>query len=241
MKQRLDIRLVELGLVASRSKAQALILAGSALVNGAVQSKPDFSVLSTDVLAIKQKEQFVSRGGIKLAGALQAFDVDVSGKEVLDVGASTGGFTDCLLQHGAAGVTAVDVGYGQIAQLLRDDPRVTLMERVNARYLKPTDFPRPFDMATIDVSFISLDKILPVIGPLLKPGGEILALIKPQFEAGRKEVKKGVVRDPKVHDAVISRIKTLSESLGWKVSGVVASPLKGPKGNVEFFLHAKYS
>ena len=230
---------MELGLAPSRHKAQALIHAGSVLVNGQVQDKPDFGVVPSDGISLKAREPYVSRGGIKLAGALEDLHVDVAGKEVLDVGASTGGFTDCLLQHGASRVTAVDVGYGQIAQLLRDDPRVTLLERINARYLKPADFPQKFDMATIDVSFISLDKILPAVTPLLKPGGEVLALIKPQFEAGRAQVKKGVVRDARVHERVVDDVKKTLGSLGCEVLGVATSVLQGPKGNIEFFIHSK--
>ncbi len=238
MKTRLDVRLVELGLAASRHKAQALILAGHVLVAGNVQSKPDFSVAPDQILSLKEKEKFVSRGGIKMQGALEAFGVKPAGKFALDIGASTGGFTDCLLQHGAVHVTAVDVGYGQIAEKLRKDTRVTLVERVNARYLKAQDFTRPFDLATVDVSFISLEIILPTICPLLKPGGEILALIKPQFEAGRAQVKKGVVRDAAVHEAVVEKIRHALEKLGCSVLGVSPSPIQGPKGNVEFFIFA---
>ncbi len=237
-KTRLDVSLVELGLAASRHKAQALILAGHVLVSGNVQSKPDFSVTPDQILTLKEKEKFVSRGGIKMQGALDTLGVKPAGKFVLDVGASTGGFTDCLLQNGAVHVTAVDVGYGQIAESLRKDMRVSLMDRVNARYLKPQDFSRQFDLATVDVSFISLEIILPAIVPLLKPGGEILALIKPQFEAGRAQVKKGVVRDTAVHEAVVEKISHVLEALGCSVLGVSPSPIQGPKGNIEFFIFA---
>ncbi len=237
-KTRLDIRLVELGLAPSRNKAQALIVAGDVCVDGAVCSKPSVLTGPDQKIELKQKEKFVSRGGLKLEGALADLSVDPSGKCVIDVGASTGGFTDCLLQKGAVHVTAVDVGYGQIAVSLRSDPRVTLKERTNARYLKPGDFDAPFDLALIDVSFISLDKILPVVMTLLRPGGEILALIKPQFEAGRAKVKKGVVKDATVHETVIQRIRSILENLGCEVLGVKPSRLQGPKGNVEFFVYA---
>ncbi len=211
-------------------------MAGAVLVDGVVQSKTDFQVSADQAVTLKEKQKFVSRGGLKLEGALKHFGVNAHGKRVLDVGASTGGFTDCLLQGGAVHVTALDVGHGQIADVLRKDARVTVLEKINARNLKPSDFPQPFDMAVIDVSFISLEKIIPAVLPLLRQGGELLALIKPQFEAGRKEAKKGVVRDSEVHAAVIAKIEKFLEGLGLKVQGTIPSVITGPKGNLEFFI-----
>ncbi len=227
---------MELGLAESRNKAQALILAGAVLVDGAVQSKTDFQVSADQTVSLKEKQKFVSRGGLKLEGAIKHFGVNAHGKRVLDVGASTGGFTDCLLQSGASHVTALDVGHGQIADTLRHDARVTVLEKINARNLKPSDFSQPFDMAVIDVSFISLEKIVPAVLPLLRQGAELLALIKPQFEAGRKDAKKGVVRDSEVHAAVIAKIEKFLEGLGLKVQGTIPSVITGPKGNLEFFI-----
>lgn len=236
---RLDQLLVERGLVESRAKAQALIRAGQVLVDGRVVDKPG-TLVPVDVgIALREKPRYVSRGGDKLEAALRAFGVDPRGKVCLDIGASTGGFTDCLLQHGAARVHAVDVGKGLLHWKLRNDPRVLVHEGVNARYLRPEDIGEPVELVTIDVSFISLRLILPALHGIVVPGGDVIALVKPQFEAGRGRVGKGgVVRDPGVHREVLEGITRFAvERLGWSVAGAVRSPLRGPAGNVEFFLH----
>ena len=213
-----------------------MIMAAQVLVNGQVVDKPGTRVPTAAEITIKKKLAYVSRGGLKLKAALNAFVVDVQGKVAADIGASTGGFTDCLLQHGAARVYAIDVGYGQLAWKLRQDPRVVIMERVNARYL--TALSEPVDVATIDVSFISLKLILPAVQQFLTPSGQIIALIKPQFEAGRKQVGKGgVVKDPAVHRAVLYDVLEWATSNGLRVNGVITSPLRGPAGNVEFLSH----
>jgi 23S rRNA (cytidine1920-2'-O)/16S rRNA (cytidine1409-2'-O)-methyltransferase len=235
-RTRLDQRLVNLDLAESREKAQRLIRAGEVTVDGQVQDKPAFPVAEDAVVAVKTPERFVSRGGDKLEAAFECFKLDVAGRICLDVGASTGGFTDCLLQHGATQVYAVDVGRGQLHWRLRQDARVVVMEGVNARYLYPENFPEPPEVATADVSFISLTLILPAMVRVLVPGGRIVTLIKPQFEAGREQVGRGgVVRDPAIHEEVIRRIRTFGEGeagLLWK--GCIPSPLMGPAGNVEF-------
>lgn len=236
-KERLDILLHQRGLVESRERARRLILAGQVLVDGEVVDKPGTQVLTEASLAIKEAPAYVSRGGYKLEAALDAFAVDISGLIVADIGASTGGFTDCLLQHGAARVYAIDVGYGQLAWSLRQDPRVVVLDRVNARYLQ--ELPEAVDLATVDVSFISLKLVLPAAQRLLKPKGQAIALIKPQFEAGRQQVRKGVVRDPAVHRAVLNDLLGWAESNGWLVQGLVVSPLRGPAGNVEFLTHLR--
>ncbi len=236
MKKRLDTLLVERGLAESREKAQALILAGKVLVEGEVVSKPGTFIRPEARIEVKGSLPYVSRGGLKLEFALKAFKVDPAGKVAIDVGASTGGFTDCLLQHGAARVYAVDVGYGQLAWKLRQDPRVVVLERTNIRYLE--SLPEPVDLATIDVSFISLRLVLPPVIRLMKPRAEILALIKPQFEAGREKVGRGgVVRDPQVHKEVLESLVDYAHSLGLSTLGLVPSPLLGPAGNVEFFAY----
>jgi len=236
MKQRLDVILVERGLAESREKAQALILAGKVLVEGKVISKPGAFVHPKASIEVKEGLPYVSRGGLKLEFALKTFGVDPAGKVAIDVGASTGGFTDCLLQHGASKVYAVDVGYGQLAWKLRQDPRVVVLERTNIRYL--ASLPELVDLATIDVSFISLRLVLPPVLNLLKPEAEIVALIKPQFEAGREKVgKKGVVRDPQVHREVLESLIDFAHGLGLSTSGLTVSPLLGPEGNVEFFAY----
>lgn len=236
MKKRLDVLLVERGLVESRERAQALILAGKVLVEGEVISKPGTFISPEAKVEIKESLPYVSRGGLKLEFALRAFGVDPRGKVAIDVGASTGGFTDCLLQHGAVRVYAVDVGYGQLAWKLRQDPRVVVLERTNIRYLE--SLPEPVDLATIDVSFISLKLVLPPVLKLMKPRAEILALIKPQFEAGREKVGKGgVVRDPRVHKEVLESLVEYAKGLGLSTLGLVPSPLLGPAGNVEFFAY----
>jgi 23S rRNA (cytidine1920-2'-O)/16S rRNA (cytidine1409-2'-O)-methyltransferase len=239
-KVRLDQLLVEKGLAESREKARRLVLAGQVLVDGQPSPKPGHSMLPDHSITLKEVERFVSRGGEKLEGAMEAFKLDLTGKVCLDIGSSTGGFTDCMLQHGAAKVYAVDVGKGQLHWKLRKDPRVIVMEGVNARYLTPTDLPEPADFASIDTSFISLTNILPAVKGLLKPGGEIVSLIKPQFEAGKEEVDKGrgVITDPAIHEAVVSKIRKFgTEELNLEWIGLATSPLKGPKGNIEFLAY----
>lgn len=235
-KQRLDVMLVERGLADSREKAQRLILAGSVRVGGQMADKPGREVPADSVIEVAAPEPFVGRGGGKLEAAFQAFALDVAGKVCVDIGASTGGFTDCLLQHGAARVFAVDVGHGQLDWRLRNDPRVAVREGLNARYLSRTDVPEPFQFAVVDVSFISLTLILPPVTTLIEPGGELVTLIKPQFEAGREKVGKGgVVRDPAVRDEVVGQVRAFGTGrLGLEWRGVCESPLRGPAGNVEF-------
>ena len=237
-KERLDLLLVKKGLVESRHKAQALIMAGQVLVEDQPQLKPGTRVSADAPLRLKNDAPaFASRGGLKLAAALKDFKLDVNGLACLDVGASTGGFTDCLLQDGARHVYAVDVGYGQLAWKLRQDPRVTPIERTNIRYMKPDALPVPVDLITIDVSFISLKIVIPVVIKFLKPAGRIVALIKPQFEVGRDDVGKGgVVRDARLHERVAREISDFCESCGLSASEVVSSPVVGPKGNREFLI-----
>ena len=229
-KERIDLALVRRGLAESREKARALIMAGQVLVEDRVLDKAGALVAEDASIRLREQLPYVSRGGIKLAHALDTFSLDVRDKVALDAGASTGGFTDCLLQRGARRVYAVDVGYGQIDQRLRGDPRVVLIERTNIRYL--TSLPELPDLATIDVSFISLEKVIPPVMKLLRPEGLILALVKPQFEAGVQQVGKGgVVRDPVVHRAVLDRLGTWAADQGLTVRGLTASPILGPKGN----------
>jgi len=238
MKERLDLLLIERGHAISRAQAQALIRAGRVRVGGKVLDKPGTPVPSDAPIEVTEPPAFVSRGGEKLAAALDAFGVDPGGRVCLDVGASTGGFTDCLLQRGAARVYAVDVGRGQLDWRLRNDPRVVVREGVNARHLRAEDVGEPVDLATVDVSFISLRLVLPPLGSVVKPGGDVIALVKPQFEAGREQVRRGVVRDPAVHQAVVEGIASFArDELGWEVRGSIPSPLLGPAGNREFFLH----
>ena len=232
-KVRLDLLLVERGLVESRSLAQRLIRAGEVQVDGQLVDKPGADVAEDADISLKAKPRFVSRGGEKLAAALERFPVSVTGKVVADIGASTGGFTDCLLQHGTAKVYAIDVGYGQLAWKLRQDARVVVMERVNARYLAA--LPEPVGVIVSDVSFISLRIIYATAVRWLKPGGVVISLIKPQFEAGRKRVGKGgVVRDPVVHRQVLETVTAAMAALGLGLRGLMVSPLRGPAGNVEF-------
>lgn len=236
---RLDQALVERGLCDSRERAKRLILAGQIRINGHPARKPSDSIKPNDELTLDAPEKFVSRGGHKLEHALEHFHLEVENLTALDLGASTGGFTDCLLQRGAEKVFAVDVGQGQLAWKLRNDPRVVVMEKTNARHLKPENFPAPADLAVIDCSFISLKKILPPAVPLLKPDGKIVALIKPQFEAGKAEVDKGrgVITDTVVHERVIRELQefvTAQAGLCWHA--VVESPLLGPAGNKEFLV-----
>ena len=234
---RLDQALVERGLCDSRERAKRLVLAGQVRINGHPARKPSDSIRPADEIAVDAGEKFVSRGGHKLEHALEHFQLDVTGLTALDLGASTGGFTDCLLQRGAAKVFAVDVGQGQLAWKLRTDPRVVVMEKTNARFLKPENFPTPADLVVVDCSFISLKKILPPAVPLLKAGGKIVALIKPQFEAGKAEADKGrgVITDPAVHERVLAELEEfVSAQAGLCWRGVVESPLLGPAGNKEF-------
>ncbi len=236
-RERLDLLLVAKGLAPSRAKAQALILAGQVRVNGVLLDKPSAQVPKDAEILIVSPPKYVSRGGEKLEAALGAFGITPTGKVCLDIGASTGGFTDCLLQHGAARVYAVDVGKGQLHWKLRQDPRVVVKEGLNARYLRLEDIGEPVDLVTIDVSFISLRLILPPLREIVRPSGDIVALVKPQFEAGKEKVKKGVVRDPEVHREVLLGLYEFVENLGWSVVDAIPSPLLGPKGNREFFLH----
>jgi 23S rRNA (cytidine1920-2'-O)/16S rRNA (cytidine1409-2'-O)-methyltransferase len=235
-KKRLDVLLVERGLVESWEQGKRLIMAGQVLVDGQVVDKPGMQVAGSADICLRASPPYVSRGGSKLEAALDSFAVPVADVVAADVGASTGGFTDCLLQRGARKVYAIDVGYGQLAWRLRQDPRVVVMERMNVRYLG--SLPEPIDLATVDVSFISLELVLPSVIGWLKSAGAIIALIKPQFEAGRTEVGKGgVVKDPEVHRAVLRKILGWALDHGLAVRGVMASPLKGPAGNVEFLAH----
>jgi len=234
---RLDQVLVERTLCESREKAKRLILAGQVRVNGHPARKPSDTVKPADEISVVAPEKFVGRGGYKLEHALEHFQVTVTGLTAFDLGASTGGFTDCLLQRGAAKVFAVDVGQGQLAWKLRTDPRVVVMEKTNARHLQPENFPAPADLAVIDCSFISLKMILPPAGPLLKPDGKIVALIKPQFEAGKSEADRGrgVITDPAIHERVLAELQDfVSAQTGLCWRGVVESPLLGPAGNKEF-------
>jgi len=241
--QRLDQILVERGLAESREKAQRLILAGQVRINGQIADKPGRRAALDAMVSVDAKERFVGRGGEKLEHAFQAFQPDVRGLVCLDIGASTGGFTDCLLQHGAAKVYAVDVGAGQLHWKLRNDPRVVIMEKINARYLRPGDLPEPADFAVMDVSFISLTKVMPAIKDILQPGGRMITLIKPQFEAERREVcRGGVVRDAGARERVVERIRRFGEKeLGLKWLGVCESPLKGPAGNIEYLAYWEVS
>lgn len=234
-KQRLDTLLVALGLAESREKARALVMAGSVLINDAPAVKPGQLVPAGSQVRIKEELRYVSRGGLKLEAALDAFAVDPAGLAVADVGASTGGFSDCLLQRGAVHVYAIDVGYGQLAWKLRQDSRVTSLERTNVRTLTGLPGGAEVDLAVIDVSFIGLDLVLPAVARFLRPGGQAIVLIKPQFEAGKGRVGKGgVVRDPAVHREVLTRVLTWTAGHGWAVQGLIRSPITGPKGNVEF-------
>jgi 23S rRNA (cytidine1920-2'-O)/16S rRNA (cytidine1409-2'-O)-methyltransferase len=235
---RIDRLLVERGLVASRERARRLVMTGAVLVGDRPVTKPGTEVPDDAEVRLRGTDSpFVSRGGEKLAGALDAFALDVRDRVALDVGASTGGFTDCLLQRGVRRVIAVDVGYGQLAWKLRQDPRVVVLERTNARRLVAEDLPERPDMAVIDVSFISLATVLPPVAALVKPGATIVALVKPQFEVGRGRVGKGgVVRDPALREEAVASVRAVAEGLGLTVGGEVESVLPGPKGNREVFL-----
>jgi 23S rRNA (cytidine1920-2'-O)/16S rRNA (cytidine1409-2'-O)-methyltransferase len=237
-KQRLDVALVERGLVDTRSKAQSLIMARRVLVNGQFVDKAGANVAADDEVRVAELEHpWVGRGGMKLAHAVQQFAIDLEGKVCVDIGASTGGFTDVMLKHGAAKVYAIDVGYGQLDVSLRNDPRVVNREKVNARYLQPENFEEPIDFVSIDVSFISLKLILPAVAEFLR--GELVALIKPQFEVGKHEVGKGgIIRDETKRQAAIDGVVACARELGFEVSGVIESPIKGAEGNIEYLMNA---
>lgn len=242
-KKRLDCLLFEHGLAESREKARIAVMMGNAYVNGQKQDKPG-TMLAPDVKLELRGEtlKYVSRGGLKLEKALAAFPIDLNGKTVMDIGASTGGFTDCMLQNGAKKVYAVDVGYGQLAWKLRTDARVVNLERTNVRYLTAEQVPEPIDFFSVDVAFISLKLVLPVARNFLTENGEAVCLIKPQFEAGREKVgKKGVVRDKAVHAEVIKMITDFVLHNGFSVLGLTFSPVKGPEGNIEYLLYLKKS
>lgn len=238
-KERIDVLLVEKGFFESREKAKASIMAGVVYVDEQKVDKAGEEVAIDSKIEVRENIcPYVSRGGLKLEKAVNSFGVELSGKVCMDIGASTGGFTDCMLQNGAVKVFSVDVGYGQFAWKLRQDPRVVCMERTNIRYVTDEQIGEKLDFASIDVSFISLTKVLPVAFNLLKDDGEVVALIKPQFEAGREQVgKKGVVRDSAVHKEVIEKVIAFSRELGFCVKNLSFSPIKGPEGNIEFLLY----
>lgn len=240
-KVRLDQLVYEQGFTESRERAKTTIMSGLVFVNGQRVDKPGTAVDPTARIEVHGEAlPFVSRGGFKLDKALKVFPVDPAGKVCIDCGASTGGFTDVLLQHGAAKVYAVDVGYGQLAWKLRTDERVVNLERCNLRYIEKEQISDPIDLAVMDVSFISIRLVLPAVKQLLKPGADYICLIKPQFEAGRDEVgKKGVVRDERVHERVVQEILDFAESIGFSVLGLDFSPIKGPEGNIEYICHLK--
>lgn len=240
MKERLDVLLVEQGYAASREKAKAIIMSGSVFVNGQREDKAGstFDPAKSTIEVKGHTLKYVSRGGLKLEKAMGQFDITLDGKVCMDIGASTGGFTDCMLQNGATKVYSVDVGHGQLAWSLRNDERVVCMEKTNFRYLTREDIQDDLDFASVDVSFISLSKILLPARRLLKDYGQMVCLIKPQFEAGKEKVgKKGVVREPSVHQEVIEKIYTLADILGFKILGLEYSPIKGPEGNIEYLIH----
>ena len=238
-KKRLDVLLTERLFAESRAKAQAIIMAGQVYVNGQKADKPGISYEETVDIEVRGEScPYVSRGGLKLEKALRDFGVDPTGYVCSDSGASTGGFTDCLLQKGASKVFAIDVGYGQLDWKIRSDPRVVVMERTNIRYVTPEQLGEHLDLSVVDVSFISLKIVLPAIKELLKPTGQVLCLIKPQFEAGREKVgKKGVVRDPDTHKEVLDMFVNLAAELNMTILGLTFSPVKGPEGNIEFLGH----
>lgn len=242
-KARLDTEIFKRGMAESREKAKALIMAGLVYVNGQKELKGGTSIKEDDVIEVRgNNNPFVSRGGLKLQKAAEKFNIDLSDCVCMDIGASTGGFTDCMLSHGAKKVYSIDVGYGQLAWKLRTDDRVVNMERTNFRYVTHEQIPEDIDFASVDVSFISLKKILPVMRDLLSENGQAVCLIKPQFEAGRENIgKKGVVRDPAVHSQVVSDIRTFAAENGFSVLNLDFSPIKGPEGNIEYLMHIKKS
>ncbi len=239
MKSRLDTLLVQRGLAPSRERARALILAGVVQVDGRVVSKAGTPVATDARISLAQPDHpYVGRGGLKLAHALDTWHIDVAGRDALDIGASTGGFTDVLLRRGARSVIALDVGHGQLDWGLRNDPRVTVLEGVNARTLARDQLPNLVDVVTIDVSFISLRLILPAVPPIVRPGADVVALVKPQFEAGREEVgRKGLVRDPAVHERVIGEVRDAAAKVGLRQIARTRSPIAGATGNQEFLVH----
>lgn len=237
-KERIDILLVEKGLIESREKAKAIIMSGQVYVNSQKIDKAGEKVDKEAEIEVRENLRYVSRGGLKLEKAIKIFNIDLNGKVCLDIGASTGGFTDCMLQNGAKKVYSIDVGYGQLAWTLRQDSRVVSMERTNIRYVKPEDLGELADFASIDVSFISLSKVLRPAKDLLNENAELICLIKPQFEAGREKVgKKGVVRDPEVHREVIENVISFAEEYGFYLKGLDFSPIKGPEGNIEYLAY----
>jgi 23S rRNA (cytidine1920-2'-O)/16S rRNA (cytidine1409-2'-O)-methyltransferase len=239
MKQRLDLLVVERGLTESREKAQALILAGQVLVNGQKAGKAGANVETGATIELLAQPRYVGRGGLKLEAALDGFGISAAGKICLDVGSSTGGFTDCLLQHGAARVYAIDVGTGQLDWRLRNDPRVIVQEQVNARYLTGEQVPEPVALAVCDVSFISITMILPALPALLAPSAEMVILVKPQFELDRDQVGKGgIIRDPRLHQQACLRVESAVKRLGFQTQ-IIPSPILGAEGNREFLLHAR--
>ena len=243
-RKRLDVLVFERGLAESREKAKAYIMSGIVYVNGQKEDKPGTSFPEEDTALIEVRGQtlkYVSRGGLKLEKAVDTFGIDLSGLTCMDIGASTGGFTDCMLQNGALKVFAVDVGHGQLDWKLRNDSRVICMEKMNIRYITPEDIKgEKLDFASVDVSFISLSLVLPPVYPLLKEGARMVCLIKPQFEAGREEVgKKGVVRDKKVHLSVINNTVKLVKELGFEILGLTYSPIRGPEGNIEYLIYIR--
>lgn len=240
MKVRLDVMLAERGLAESREKAQALVLAGEVLVDGVKARKPGQAVSAEADLQVLERPLYVGRGGLKLAAAIDRFAIPVAGRICMDVGSSTGGFTDCLLQRGAGRVHTVDVGAGQLDWKLRTDSRVVLHERVNARYLRPADIGEPVDLAVCDVSFISVTLILPAIAPILQPSGEMVILVKPQFEVGREQVGKGgIVRDPELHRSACERVDSAVRQMSYQTD-IIESPILGAEGNKEFLLYARH-
>lgn len=243
MKKRLDILVTERGLAESREKAKTFIMAGQVYVDGQKADKPGDTFSEDAAVEVRGKGlPYVSRGGLKLEKAMREFGLQLQGRTCMDIGASTGGFTDCMLQNGAQRVYSVDVGYGQLAWSLRTDPRVVNLERTNARYLTREQVPEEIDFFSVDVSFISLTLILPAVRPLLAEHGQAMCLIKPQFEAGREKVgKKGVVRDKAVHEEVIEKIRSFALENGFSVLGLTFSPVKGPEGNIEYLIYLERS
>ncbi|MGO9015805.1 MAG: TlyA family RNA methyltransferase [Dissulfurispiraceae bacterium] len=241
MKERLDNIIVDRGLASSRERARALIMEGKVFVSGVPVTKAGTMVAPDAPVEVSGGEiPYVSRGGLKLEAALKCFNISPVGKIAMDVGASTGGFTDCLLQHGAAKVYCIDVGYGQLAWKLRQDPRIVIIERANIRYLEKEKIPDSVELATIDVSFISLVKVVPRVLEFLQPAGEVIALIKPQFEVGKGEVDKGgVIRDAAKRERAVSQVKEAMQSLGLRIIGVMQSPVQGQKGNIEYLIYMR--
>lgn len=238
---RIDLLMVEQGMTTSRERAQQLVMSGAVRVDGRPVDKPGQRIARGAVISVIEPARYVGRGGLKLEGALTAFELPVSGRVALDVGASTGGFTDCVLQHGACRVYAVDVGYGQLAWSLRQDPRVIVIERTNIRTMPSSALPEPVDLVTVDVSFISLRLVLPALRSFLAPSADLVVLVKPQFEVGRNMVGRGgVVRDPRLQEAAVQHIRVAAETMGYQVNGQTPSVLPGPKGNQEHFLWLGY-